>query len=81
MNVSELLKLKKQKLSIEEINCIHDVLVDLNIQPTNKLIKNVIYTLPLEIKKEAEIWGYTDTVVRDNIWTFVKENLQIFNIF
>lgn len=51
---------------------IHDILLEFFDQPTEDLITQLYEKLPLEIKLEALIWGWSDTCVKEDIYTFAK---------
>lgn len=61
-------------------NTINDCYVDvLGKKPSNEQI-NVIYNLlPQHIKDDANKWGWSDTVVGDNVCIWIRDNLDKIN--
>lgn len=83
--VREMLIDGKTKLSAEDLKIkefdkqdwghLHDVVLEaLEVDMTNQKLEELFRTLPNSIKDEAFHWGLSDTVVRDNIYTFIKNN-------
>jgi hypothetical protein len=52
---------------------IHDILIELDFEPTDEAIACVVKMLPKDIKLEAARWGWSDTCVKDDIFVFVRE--------
>ena len=55
---------------------IHDILVDVNnkVPNENQVIK-VIISLPNSILLIGHEWGYYDTVFRDKVYKWMKDNI------
>jgi hydroxymethylpyrimidine pyrophosphatase-like HAD family hydrolase len=55
---------------------LHDVILEvLGVSMDDKKLEELFRTLPSSIKDEALHWGLSDTVVRDNIYTHIKNNM------
>ncbi|MBX0320123.1 hypothetical protein [Shouchella clausii] len=56
---------------------VHDCVYDhTGVSFSDHSICKVIQSLPLEIVKEGDYWGYHDTVVSDMIYTWIGSNLD-----
>lgn len=54
---------------------LHDVVFEaINLSLTQAGLESIYDQLPESIKEDAVHWGLNDTVVRDNIYTFLTEN-------
>ena len=57
---------------------IHDCYYDVKgIEPTKQQIINVFNKLPQNIKEDIDKWGAWDTVVRENIFVFIRDKYEI----
>jgi len=67
----------RNKEEIKMENTINDCYVDIiGKKPSNEQI-NVIYNLlPQHIKDDANKWGWSDTVVGDNVCIWISDNLD-----
>ena len=62
-------------LDKSDLNNMYDVIVEaLNIEPTDEQIIEFFYELPDHIKGLAVQWGTSDTVFRDDMFVWLKEN-------
>lgn len=67
--------LKIKEFDKQDWGHLHDVVLEaLEVDMTNQKLEELFRTLPNSIKDEAFHWGLSDTVVRDNIYTFIKNN-------
>ena len=65
------------KLEEEDYNHMHDVILEaLGIEPTKEQIKEYFFKLPDDIIGLAVQWGSSDTVFRDNMFTWLQENIN-----
>lgn len=71
---------KERKRDCSDV--LYDAFVDeLNIRcPTDNQIKKLFNIIPLKIINEALYWGFSDTVVREQIHLFIRENLELVKI-
>lgn len=51
---------------------IHDILLEVVDHPTDDMINQLHEKLPREIKLEALVWGWSDTCVKEDIFSFAK---------
>lgn len=57
--------------------CMSDSCVEfLDIEPTREQLKIIFDSLPSQIIGEGIKWGFSDSVVRDNIYVFIQENVS-----
>jgi hypothetical protein len=67
----------KVKIELEEkdFDAMHDVIFEVkDYEPTNEDIQKTWDSLPEEIQGTAIAWGCNDTVFRDNLYEWLKEN-------
>jgi len=50
--------------------------VNYNEEITILEISKIVKKLPNEIIADGYQWGFDDSVVRDNVWSFVKDNYK-----
>jgi hypothetical protein len=63
------------QLEQEDFNAMHDVILNvLDIKPTNAQIHVIWEKLPEDIRATAIQWGTNDTVFRDNLYEWLKNN-------
>lgn len=54
---------------------LHDVVLEaLEVEMTNQKLEELFRTLPQDIKDDAYHWGLSDSVVRDNIYTYITKH-------
>lgn len=54
---------------------LHDVVLEaLEVDMTNQKLEELFRTLPQDIKDDAYHWGLSDSVVRDNIYTYITKH-------
>jgi hypothetical protein len=53
---------------------IHDILLELDWNPTDEAIEVTHKMLPRSIKLEAEEWGWDDTCVKDETYSWLEDN-------
>lgn len=75
-------KKKRMKVQIEleqeDFNAMHDVIFEvLDTQPTDEQIQKVWNILPDHIQGDAIQWGASDSVFRDNMYVWIKENKDV----
>ena len=58
-------------------DCLYDEL-ELNDAPSAEQVKSLIKMLPLTIINDAVEWGFSDTLVRENVHLFVRANKEKF---
>jgi len=62
-------------LEQEDIDSLHDTILEaINYSADRYEILEYWNKIPEHIKEEAIRWGIDDTVVRDNIYVWLKEN-------
>lgn len=44
--------------------------------PRGSEIHAIFQLIPISLRKEGEMWGWNDTVVREQIHAFIKEDFQ-----
>jgi hypothetical protein len=61
-----------------DLDVLHDVLtcLDVSDEPSEQQQKALFDLLPADVIGLAIAWGFSDTEVRDSIYTFAEENLQ-----
>jgi len=68
------------KLEREDFDALHDVILEALDYPSNELTDEVILdywnNLPEYLQDDAVHWGTNDSVVRDNIYVWLKENVK-----
>lgn len=68
---------KTIELEREDLDALHDVILEA-LHYSGDLTDEVILTywnmLPEHLKAEAEHWGLSDSVVRDNIYEWLQDN-------
>lgn len=52
---------------------IHDILLEIVDEPTPQMVETLYKNLPLEIKVCGRMWGWSDTIVKTDIFVFAKE--------
>jgi hypothetical protein len=63
------------QLEQEDFNAMHDVIFEvLGTKPTNAQIHVIWEELPEDIRGLAIQWGTSDTVFRDNLYEYLKNN-------
>lgn len=63
------------QLEQEDFDVMHDVIFGaLDIKPTNAQIHVIWEELPEDIRGLAIQWGTSDTVFRDNLYEYLKNN-------
>ena len=63
------------QLEQEDFDVMHDVIFGaLDIKPTNAQIHVIWEELPEDIRATAIQWGTSDTVFRDNLYEYLKNN-------
>ena len=70
--------MKFKKLEKSEKDAIHDVLFNLDIIELDQedQVKKYFKMLPEDIIADGKHWGFSDSVVRDNMYVFFKENVS-----
>lgn len=70
------------ELEREDLNALHDVILevltdsgDMVRHITDEVVLNYWNKLPEHLKAEAEHWGLSDSVVRDNIYVWLQKNI------
>lgn len=53
---------------------VNDCLVELGREITPEIIAKIVQTLPSDITHLADEWGWSDTEVRDKVYTFIKSH-------
>lgn len=62
---------------IQMENTINDCYVDVvGEKPSNEQIEVIYNLLPQHIKDEANMWGWNDTVVGDDVCEWISDNLD-----
>ena len=65
---------KKIILEQSDFDILHDVILEVSEKSrSNEEIEKIWQNLPEGIRLQAEQWGVGDTVVRDNIYEFLKK--------
>jgi len=73
---------KTVTLEQDDINHLHDVILealDFHEPIPNDVVIGVYHMLPEDLREQAEHWGLSDTVVRDNIYEWLQENKENLN--
>jgi hypothetical protein len=71
----------KSKFDENEWNSFHDTVEEAsNRSYTIKELKNIYQQLPNNLRLDAERWGLSDSVVRDHIYVFLKEQPDLKDI-
>ncbi len=61
-----------------EFNKIHDAVIDiLDIDINEKQIKKILESLPSHIITSGMYWGFRDTVIGDEIYSYIEENTDL----
>ena len=64
----------------DKYNQIHDTLVDFLGRKPNTLELSMLYAkIPDNIKLKADMWGWSDKGVGDDLYFFIRENSSILN--
>lgn len=69
--------MKYKKLKQSEIDAIHDVLFDLELLELEQedKVKEYFKMLPDDIIASGKHWGFSDSVVRDNMYVWFRNNV------